>query len=225
MDLNNNTILITDGATGIGFALVKQLSDHGNRVIICGPRESALARAKEAVPALETRACDIASEDSRRELIDWIDALYPDLNMLINNAGVQHHRLFAESGVLDNLNQQVVTNFTAQIHMIGDLLPLLRRQPQATIVNVSYGPVSPPTADTPVYDATKAAIHAFTLALRHQLKTTGIRVVEMAPPIVDTELGGKRDTSGASQWVISPEDFAIEALRQLAEDKDDYRVA
>jgi uncharacterized oxidoreductase len=224
MDLNNNTILITGGATGIGFALARQLAERGNQVIVCGRQESALAKAKAAVPALVTRTCDVTDRESRQELVDWIGAFHPELNMLVNNAGVQYRRLFSERGAFDTLDEEVATNFTAQIHMVGEVLPLLRLQPRAAIINVSSGLAFAPRADTPVYGATKAAIHSFTLSLRHQLKTTGIRVVEMVPPIVDTDLGGHRSVGVTGQYMMSPDDFAAEALAQLAEDKDEVVV-
>jgi len=116
-------------------------------------------------------------------------------------------------------------NLTAPIYLIAELLPSLKQQPQAVIVNVSSGLAFVPMADVPVYCATKAAIHSFTLSLRHQLKTTGVRVVEMVPPIVDTGLGGGVRSEGTtSQHMISPEDFATEALAQLENDQDEILV-
>ena len=118
------------------------------------------------------------------------DTSYPGLNVLINNAGVQYRRDFRDETAVTALDQEVAINFTAPIHLIAELLPALRRQESALIVNVTSGLAFSPMADVPVYCATKAALHSFTLSLRHQLKATSIRVVELAPPIVDTGLGG-----------------------------------
>lgn len=225
MNLTANTILITGGATGIGFALARQLCERGNRVIVCGRSEAALQKAQAQVPTLITRVCDIANTESRQAMVDWLRTIFPSLNVLINNAGVQYRRKFKEGTGLENLDQEVAINFTAPIHLIGEILPLLKQQPQAAIVNVSSGLAFAPMADVPVYCATKAAIHSFTLSLRHQLKTTGIRVVEMVPPIVDTGLGsGGRSEGTTSRAMMSPEDFATDALAQLENDQHEILV-
>lgn len=225
MNLTGNTVLITGGASGIGFALARQLSDRGNRVIICGRSEESLETAKAQAPALLTRVCDVADPTSRRALLAWLKTAHPGLNVVINNAGVQYRRSFADATALQDLDQEVSINFTAPIHLIGDVLPLLRQQPQAVIVNVSSGLAFSPMADVPVYCATKAAIHSFTLSLRHQLRATSVRVVELAPPIVDTGLGsGTRSEGTARQQMMSPEDFATEALAQLESDQVEIMV-
>ena len=225
MKLTENTILITGGATGISIALAHRLSEKGNRVIICGRNEAALRKAKEEAPALVTRICDVADTESRRSMVDWLKANHPTLNVVVNNAGVQHRRDFTNDPVMGTLDQEVAINLTAPIHLIAELLPTLRQQEQAYIVNVSSGLAFSPMADVPVYCATKAAIHSFTLSLRHQLKSTGIRVVEMAPPIVYTGLGGNMRSAGtANRMMVSPDEFAAEALAQLEADKDEVLV-
>lgn len=136
MKTTANTILITGGAAGIGFALAQQLSERGNRVIVCGRNEEALAKAQSQVPALVPRQCDITDGESRAAMVEWLEAEHPELNVVINNAGVQYRRMLNESGALANIEQEVATNFTAPVQLIGALLPLLSRQPQSTIVNV-----------------------------------------------------------------------------------------
>ncbi|WP_458392958.1 SDR family oxidoreductase [Rhizobium brockwellii] len=186
LNLTGNTILITGGATGIGFALARRLSERGNHVIICGRSEAALRKAQEDVPALITRICDVANGESRRSIFEWLKAKHPALNVVVNNAGVQHRRDFNTDPAIDTLDQEVAINLTAPIHLIAELLATLRQQEHAFIINISSGLAFSPMADVPVYCATKAAIHSFTLSLRHQLKSTAIRVIEVAPPIVDT---------------------------------------
>ncbi len=225
MNLTTNTILITGGASGIGFALARLLSERGNRVIICGRSADALLQAKAAVPGLITRVCDISDDTSRQAMAGWLNTAYPELNMLINNAGVQYRRTLGEDHALENLEQEVAINFTGPVRLIGELLPQLKRQPRAVIVNVSSALAFAPLAGVPIYCATKAAIHSYTLSLRHQLKTTGIRVVEIAPPIVDTGLGGEGRIAGTSQQpMMSTEDFAAAVLVQLESDPDEVLI-
>lgn len=225
MKLTENTILITGGASGIGFALARQLSERGNQVIICGRSEESLANARTQVPALIARVCDIADTESRRSMVEWLKAEHSSLNMVINNAGVQYRRDFTQGGAIESLDAEVAINVTAPIHLIAELLPQLMQKPSAAIVNVSSGLAFSPMADVPVYCATKAAIHSFTLSLRHQLRKTGIDVVEMVPPIVDTGLGsGTRSEGVGERNMISSEAFATEALRQLEDDQDEILV-
>lgn len=225
MKLTGNTILVTGGATGIGLALAQRFAQAGNQVIICGRNEGALLEAQAGTPELATRVCDVTNAESRRAMVGWLGENYPALNVLINNAGIQCRRDFTNDPAMQTLDQEVAVNFTAPVHLIAELLPALRSQPQAAIINVSSGLAFSPMADVPVYCATKAALHSFTLSLRHQLKATGVRVIEVAPPIVDTGLGGGTRSEGtASRMMVTPADFASEALAQLEADKDEVLV-
>lgn len=226
MKLTGNTILITGGATGIGLALAKRFSSEGNQVIVCGRNDASLQQAKAEVTTLITHICDVADAASRRTMVQWLKTNHPQLNVLINNAGIQARRDFTSDPAMESLDQGVAINFTAPIHLIADLLPVLRQQAQAYVINVSSGLAFSPMADVPVYCATKAAVHSFTLSLRHQLKTTGIRVIEIAPPIVDTGLGGGTRSEGTVDhaMMVTPDDFAKQALEQLAEGKDEVLI-
>ncbi|WP_207896962.1 SDR family oxidoreductase [Sphingomonas sp. PP-CC-3G-468] len=218
-------ILITGGASGIGLALAARLLSAGNRVIICGRNEATLKKAKAEHPALIIRVCDVADAPSRHALVAWLAIDHPDLNVLINNAGVQHRRDFNGDSATAALDQEIAINLTAPINLIAELLPALKRQERAWIVNVSSGLAFSPMADVPVYCATKAAIHSFTLSLRHQLRSTSVKVVELAPPIVDTGLGGNARSGGtSSRPMMSPEAFATEALAQLATGRDEVLI-
>ncbi|MNK90888.1 Serine 3-dehydrogenase [compost metagenome] len=225
MTLHNSTILITGGSSGIGFALAQRLLQRGNRVIVCGRGAQALARAQAIEPTLITRVCDITNAESRRALVEWMGAEHSDLSVVFNNAGVQSRRSFTGDDALADLEQEVAINFTAPVQLIGQILPLLRRQQQAVIVNVTSGLAFAPMADVPVYCATKAALHSFTLSLRHQLRHTAVKVVELAPPIVDTALGGDARSDGTkSAGMMSPETFATEALTLLDEGRDEVLI-
>ena len=225
MNLTSNTILITGGATGIGFALARALAEQGNTVIICGRSAAALCQAKDTLPALITQVCDITDPASRRALVDWLRAHHPHCNVLINNAGVQRHRDFTGTDAAVDLDQEIAINLTAPIHLIAELLPLLKQQAHAAIINVSSGLAFSPMADVPVYCASKAALHSFTLSLRHQLKQSTVRVIEIAPPIVDTGLGGGTRSAGtATRNMMSAEQFATEAITQLEAGKDEVLI-
>lgn len=225
MKLEANTILITGGAVGIGFALAKHLCEHHNRVIICGRSEDALLKAQEKIPNLVTRVCDITDTTSRQAMVSWLETTYPELNVLINNAGVQFRRHLTDKDAFENIEQEVSVNFTAPVRLVGELLPLLQRQEEAAILNVSSALAFSPLADIPVYCATKAALHSFTLSLRHQLMAHRIRVVEVAPPIVETGLsGGERSGGTNGQRTLSADEFAIEALKQLEDGQDEVLV-
>lgn len=222
---SNNTILITGGSSGIGLALAQQLSTIGNRVIICGRSQEALNKTKATHPDLIIFRCDIANAESRRDLCDWLEAEHPLLNILINNAGVQFNRNVQDSNAFDGIDEEIGINFTAQVHMIGDLLPLLRQQFHAIIVNVTSGLAFSPMADIPIYCATKAAMHSFTLSLRHQLRNTNIKVTELAPPMIDTSLGnGTRSSGTKGQTMMLPDAFAKEAIAQLIHGKDEILI-
>ncbi|MBJ6122996.1 SDR family oxidoreductase [Sphingomonas mollis] len=225
MKLDGKTILITGGAAGIGLALAIRFSALGKQVIVCGRNQDRLDEAQADIPGLITRVCDVADAESRHALVAWLATDHPDLNGLINNAGVQHGRDFAGDPGIDTLDDEVAINLTAPIHLIAELIPALKRQEKAWIVNVSSGLAFSPMADVPVYCATKAALHSFTLSLRHQLRATNVRVVELAPPIVDTGLGSNGRSAGtANRHMMSAEDFASEAVAQLEADRDEILI-
>src|SRR4051794_35155809 len=155
--MRGRTWLITGGATGIGLALAKAVAQRGNRVIICGRNPQSLDRACTEDPKLIARQCDVTDTTSRGELANWLAAEYPDLSVLVNNAGVQVPRDFRASDATHDLDTEIATNLAAPIHLIEGLLPQLSRQPEATIVNITSGLAYAPLAVFPVYCATKAA--------------------------------------------------------------------
>jgi uncharacterized oxidoreductase len=210
MDLSTKTILVTGGATGIGLALATRFLAAGSRVIVCGRRESVLRDAAAAHPGLVTRACDLAREDDRAALVEWATAEHRALDVLVNNAGIQRRIRLDEPEPWVETRQELAINLDAPIHLALALLPHLRRR-RGTIVNVTSGLSFAPYVTAPVYSATKAALHSFTLSLRHQLAGSGVRVVEIIPPAVNTDLGGPGlHTTGAPL-----EPFADEVVARL----------
>jgi uncharacterized oxidoreductase len=191
MEFKANTVLITGGASGIGFALAERFIQAGSSVIICGRREDKLKEAQSKYPQLHIRVCNVANPAERTALFTWVTETYPGLNMLINNAGIQQRILLQQKPAWETLGEEVAINLEAPIHLSILFIPHLLQQERPAIINVTSGLSFVPLANVPVYCATKAALHSFTLSLRHQLAGTPITVVEIIPPAVDTDLGGK----------------------------------
>lgn len=225
MTVQGRTILITGGASGIGLALAQGLHRLGNTVIICGRRLQALEAARERLAGLVVRQCDLTRADSRRELVEWLQSAHPQLDVLINNAGVQFEQDFASGDVqLDAIAAEIQINLTVPILLSAQLLPLLRQSSASAIVNVTSGLAFCPLAQVPVYCATKAALHSFTLSLRHQLSHSSVRVIEIVPPIVRTELGGGFEEHPGGPPVMTPDAFVAQALAELARGTEEVLV-
>ncbi len=189
MKMTGSTILITGGGSGIGRGLAEALHRQGNHVIISGRRQSALDAVTEANPGMSSQILDISEKDGIRDFADRLVSAHPELSVVINNAGIMRlEDVKAAPAYLDDAEDVIVTNLLGPIRLMAMLLPHLLRQPQSALVTVSSGLAFVPLAATPTYCATKAAIHAYTMALRHQLRNTAVEVIEIAPPYVRTEL-------------------------------------
>jgi uncharacterized oxidoreductase len=225
MRTSGNTILITGGATGIGFALAETFVKGGNKVLVCGRRKARLEEAKGKLPQIEVRQCDLSKKGERESFCDWVRENYKDLNILVNNAGVQR-AIDLRKGTVEfsGEEEEIQTNFVAPIYLSAYFAPLLLEKKEAAIINVSSGLGFVPIAAMPVYCATKAGIHMFSVSLRHQLKGTSVKVFEIVPPAVDTELG--KDTTGASEEEyrgIPPSEVAKATMKAL--ENDEFEVA
>jgi uncharacterized oxidoreductase len=225
MKIKNNTVLITGGATGIGFSLAEALVKAGNRVIICGRRHARLEEAKRKLPEIYVRTCDISKEAERKALFNWVKDNFKDFNVLVNNAGIQR-MVDLKRGIRDLVmgESEIETNLGAPIYLSAHFIPLLMKQKEAAIINVSSGLAFVPIASMPVYCATKAAVHSFTMSLRHQLKDTSIKVFEIVPPTVNTELGKGSVEEEEEAWNrgIPPTEVAKAAINSLG--KDEYEI-
>jgi uncharacterized oxidoreductase len=227
MNTSGNTILITGGTSGIGLALAEACIKAGNQVIICGRGEERLQKAVKKLPGLHAKKCDISRAEERSALFEWAAANYPGLNVLVNNAGIQRQIDFLKGAheLLDG-EDEIETNFRAPIHLSALFIPHFERQKQAAIVNISSGLGFIPIAILPVYCATKAATHSFSVSLRHQLRQTSIKVFEIIPPTVDTELDkGARDRRGQAEHGIQPGEVAEATLDALRRDQYETAVA
>ncbi|WNG28694.1 SDR family NAD(P)-dependent oxidoreductase [Cystobacter fuscus] len=213
MDMASNTVLITGGASGIGLALAERFLRAGSEVIVCGRREDKLREAQQAHPSLHTRVCDVAKAEDRAALAAWVKSAFPRLNVLVNNAGIQRRLKLSDIEDWDTSQQELAINLEAPIHLSALLVPHLLQQPRPAILNVTSGLAFAPLAFAPIYCATKAALHSFTLSLRQQLADTALQVIEIVPPAVNTDLGGP----GLHTFGVPLDEFAdaiAERLRQ-----------
>ena len=228
MDVSGNTVLITGGATGIGFALAEEFVGAGSEVIICGRRRSKLQDAKRKLPSLAIRKCDVSVESERKGLLQWSTKRFPNLNVLVNNAGIQREMNFKSPAVSKPRplkDDEVTINFASLIRLCALYTPKLLKREKAAIVNISSGLSFVPIASMPVYCATKAATNSFTTSLRHQLKGTSVRVFLAVPPTTDTEL----DASFAGEEEqayrgISPQEVASAIIEGLKEDREEILI-
>lgn len=219
MKLNDNCILITGGTSGIGLAFAEEFIRLRNKVIICGRRTDRLDELQRKYPDLITRVCDISNTENRLALADWVITNFPEVNILINNAGIQLVTDLTNPINLDKVRKEVETNFIAPVHLGSLFSKHLATKENAAIINISSGLAFVPIAFMPIYCATKAAIHSLTLSLRYQLKGASIKVFEIAPPSVDTELGHeRREDKSQSHGGMPIIDFISEAMDAIKND-------
>ncbi|MEJ7681171.1 MAG: SDR family NAD(P)-dependent oxidoreductase [Segetibacter sp.] len=219
MQTTGNTILITGGTSGIGLAFAEEFLRSRNKVIICGRRQNRLTEIAQKNPEIVTYVSDVADSKDREELAKQVISNYPDVNVLINNAGVQLLTDLTKPVDLDRVNSEVETNLIAPIHLSSLFAQHLSTKKEAAIINISSGLAFVPLSFMPVYCATKAAIHSLTLSLRHQLKNTSIKVFELVPPSVDTELGSdRREDKTQSHGGLPVNEFIEEAMEAIKND-------
>jgi uncharacterized oxidoreductase len=222
MRTTGNTILITGGGSGIGGGLAKAFHALGNHVIVAGRRREVLEKTGMDFVMLDTRdrsSIELAASSVTRQ--------FPDLNVVINNAGVQRRHDFSTSVDEAAIAEEIETNISGVLGMTAAFLPHLKSKASSTIINVSSGLAFVPMARCPVYCATKAFVHSFTVSLRHQLRETSVRVIEVAPPWVATDLG-----AGHSAVDVEPgrgpmplDAFISAAMTDLASDAEELPVA
>jgi uncharacterized oxidoreductase len=224
MKMSGNTILITGGATGIGFGLAESLVKAGNTVLICGRRESKLQEAKVRCPELKTMVCDVADHQGRIALAEWAKSL--GVNILVNNAGIQKMIDFkTDTEQVVEGDAEIRCNFEGPVYLSHLMLPYLMTLPNAAIFNVTSALGYVPLSFMAIYCATKAAMHSFTVSLRQQLLSTGVRVVEIIPPTVDTELDrGARAKRGQTDRGISVAQTVAEIMKGMEEEVPEIAI-
>ena len=214
MKITDNTILITGGGSGIGRGLAEAFLALGNKVIIAGRRQRTLDEVASANPGMAAVGLDIDSPSSIESFAAEVTRLHPTLNVLINNAGISRlENLKAAPEDPTKAEAMITTNLLGPIRLTAALLPHLRKQPQATVINVTSGLAFVPFPLAPTYSATKAALHSYTESLRFQFKGTPLEFLEIIPPYVQTELGGP--AQAADPRAMPLKEFIAETIEIL----------
>jgi len=220
MKLQGNTIFITGGGSGIGRGLAEAFHKLGNKVIIAGRRTNLLKEVTDANPGMESVELDIENLDSIDPVAFGLIRRFPALNVLINNAGISR----LDDAATEMNDQQIVaiitTNLMGPIRLTSDLIEHLKQQADATVINVTSGLAFTPLAMAAVYCATKAALHSYTMSQRFKLRDSNVKVVELAPPYVQTDLNGGADDPRAMKLA----DFIAETMQLLDSDDDEILV-
>ena len=230
MKMNENTILITGGATGIGYSMAKYFYERGNTIIICGRREDRLTQASEELPGIHTFKCDVANPDDRKDLFNHVSKNFPEVNILINNAGIQRDiDLTKGLDEFDRGDSEIRINLEAPVYLSALFTPILSGKKNATVINISSGLafMVERASRCPVYCATKAGLHAFSIAQRIQLAPLGIRVVEIIPPMVESELNMEsriKRNMVKSPYMMTSDDFVEKTFVQMEQDVDEIRI-
>jgi uncharacterized oxidoreductase len=213
MKITGNTILITGGGSGIGRGLAEAFHKLGNKVIIVGRRKQVLDVTVAANAGMTSAVLNIEDAAGIRSFAQKLAADFPALNVVINNAGIMRPENFlTQSAEVAEAEATIATNLLGPIRLTAALLPHLLKQPHATIMTVSSGLAFTPMAITPTYNATKAAIHSWSQALRYQLKSTSVEVIELVPPYVQTELMSGQATDPRAMPL---KDFLAETIEIL----------
>lgn len=214
MRVTGNTMLITGGGSGIGRALAHEFHALGNQVIVSGRNAAALEAVSAAHPGMKFLTVDMTDTAGIRNFAARVIRENPDLNVLVNNAGIMvPEDLLNQSEDLAIANSTIATNLLGPIHLTAALLPEIRKREYGAIVMVSSGLAFIPTARTPTYCATKAAIHSYAQSLRYQLKNTTVEVLELVPPYVQTGLMGEYQANDPNAMPLA--DFIAETMTIL----------
>jgi uncharacterized oxidoreductase len=211
MKTTGNTILITGGTAGIGYGLARRFHDAGNKVIVAGRRQELLDQITTEHPGIDAIALDVADPDSITRSAETLATSRPELNVLINNAGIMQTENVMDPTDIRIAEDIVTTNLLGTIRMTYAFLPQLAAQDDAAVMNVTSALAFMPMPITPTYCATKAALHSFTMNLRTQLADTAVEVIEVIPPAVQTTLLGQQDDENA----MPLEDYLSETMALL----------
>ena len=216
MNLTGHTVLITGGGSGIGGGLAKAFHERGNKVIITGRREQTLRDFASQYPGMETFTMDVSKDGDIQKLFKIVSDKFPSLDVLVNNAGILRMTDFTKSDPLgEDPYAEIDINVKGLIRMTTTFLPLLSKQKESILINVSSGLAYVPLSMAPIYCATKAAVHSLTMSLRHQLRNTPVRVIELAPPAVETDLGKAPGQAEVKYPKLGLEPFIVQTMKAL----------
>jgi uncharacterized oxidoreductase len=222
MKLSNRTVLITGGTGGIGLGLAEAFLKANSRVIVCGRDKDKIAKVQAKFPDFTVLRCDIGDAAQREKLAAEMLRRFPDIDILVNNAGIQRYiDLKKGYAALKAGGDEIAVNFTGLVDMTALFIEHLLQKPSAAVINVSSGLGFMPMPNTPVYSATKAAVHTYSLVLRQQLKGTTVKVIEIVPPMVDTDLNkAGRDAIHMKFRGISLAEYIPTVIAGLEKDED-----
>lgn len=220
MKTSGNTILITGGAGGIGLEMTKQLTALGNTVIITGRSMGKLEAVQKELPSVHAYACDVTSPEGVAALFAQVTSDFPDLNVLINNAGIMRPITFLDADP-SHICDEIDTNLSGPIRMVQTFLPHLLKQEEAAIVNVTSGLAYINYDEAPIYGASKAGLHAYTKSLRSQLEGTGVKVFALAPPKTSKPLISRDDPNAGNNKVPTMDipDVVAALVKDMAADR------
>ncbi len=224
MKLENRTVLITGGTSGIGLELARQLLERGNVVIVTGRDQDRLSAAKASLPGVHAFQSDVSDPAAIAALHDTVLQQFPALDTLVNNAGMMRNLDFSQGHGMGDVAREINTNLTGLVLMVQQFLPHLLTRPDALMVNVSSSLAFIPYPAAPIYCATKAAIHSFSLSMRVQLSGTNVTVVELAPPATGTALfDAEFQKEMAGQKTMSVTALAAQAITGMEAGKLEIR--
>lgn len=223
MNLSNNTILITGGTGGFGLEFASKLIGLGNKVIITGRNEEKLKAIKTQLPQVNTFVSDVSRQEDIFELYQHIIQKFPELNVLINNAGEMRKISLHDSYSLSDITKEIEINLMGPIRMVQQFLPLLKAQKKSMILNVTSGIALMPFAISPIYSASKSGLRSYTQALRVQLKHNNIKVIELIAPGSSTPLNDKfkNEDGFSTSLLMAPEKIVDAAIQGMKKDKDE----
>jgi uncharacterized oxidoreductase len=215
-------VLVTGGGSGIGLEIAKQLSAKNNKVIITGRTAAKLQKAVAGLTNVTAITADINNADDVKKLVATIKADFGGLDILINNAGNAYvYNLTADANAEGKSREEFDTNFFSVLNLTEQLLPTLTASPEAAIVTVTSILALTPRSTLPTYSASKAALRSYTQALRFELaKTTGIKVFELMPPLVNTDFS--KDIGGENG--IPPSQVADDLISAFENDVYEIHV-
>ncbi len=223
MNLSRKTVLVTGGSGGIGFGIAEAFHQAKNTVIICcGRDQEKLTEAERKLPGVTALVCDVGEARQREQLASEVLGRFPELDILVNNAGIQRY-IDLKKGYEDLMSggDEIAVNLVAPLQLTALFIRHLIKRPSAAIINVTSGLGFMPMINMPVYCATKAAMHTYSLVLRQQLKDTGVKVIEVVPPMVDTGLNREgRNRASLTFRGVSLQEYIPTVVRGLEADED-----
>ena len=220
----SGTVLVTGGGSGIGAGLAAAFHARGAQVIIAGRTREKLDAVAARHPGMVAEVVDVANAGQVAALAKRVAAGFPNLDTVVNNAGIQTLFDFTQQEPLDMaaLGAEVDVNLKGLIYVANAFLPLLKRQPKARLIHIGSGLGYVPLAAAPVYSATKAGVHSFTVSLRRQLSGGTVKVVEIIPPVVETDL--HRGQARRPPRAMKLEAFVATAMKGLDAGRNEIPV-